>query len=607
MTPTTASEELPSITLRVNTTARLETGTTIFLAAALVLLAAIGLAGAFGSIYQSVSNRPETALILIGAVGAVAVVLPLAAYLLVNRGHAEPAVAGLMVLLPAGIVLTAAYLFWVSSYIHFPGDFLIWTESDYVNDILKFRTSYPLYSAQANNESFTYPPGSQILTYMVARLIGRGTSIPTYRMIQIAYTFLAALIATACCSRIAGMMAGSLRYPALSIALRFAVLFLIATNSITNPFTHNLNCDGLALLMNVLGFYLLLAYASNRSRRVLVLMALLPAAGFLVKQSVAIWAALYCGHLGFFDRPRSLNRLLVFAAGSFGLIGVVVAGCYALWGAPFFYWIFYVLSAHAVSPMRSVQHLLAAWVYLAAGVAGGLLVIDRTNFRSLLGPWIIWLALFLAEAHTSGIAWMLNHMGPGCLLAGLWLLAGLSKLVAAHQGRRDLSAWAHAAGAVAIAALSFSGLGVVRIPVPPLGDTNPYLKNIERQFEGLPADRVLLDAGSWIYLPSNVVMKDRAPSIGERGYSGTGDFTAILGRIQGRYYRKLLIRGLHSPDFWYDHAIWPKSSGIRAALQANYTETGSIPALPEGPLKNIGHDPYLCGEISILVPKAAFQ
>ncbi len=39
--------------------------------------------------------------------------------------------------------------------------------------------------------------------------------------------------------------------------------------------------------------------------------------------------------------------------------------------------------------------------------------------------------------------------------------------------------------------------------------------------------RVLLDAGTWAYFKDGVVMKDRAPSIGERGHSQTGDFSGI--------------------------------------------------------------------------------
>ena len=50
-------------------------------------------------------------------------------------------------------------------------------------------------------------------------------------------------------------------------------------------------------------------------------MALIPAAGFLVKQSLAIWAPLYCVYLLFFDSPRSLLRLMAFGVATFASLG----------------------------------------------------------------------------------------------------------------------------------------------------------------------------------------------------------------------------------------------------------------------------------------------
>ena len=74
------------------------------------------------------------------------------------------------------ILLAASYFFYASYYIALPADIVIWSESDYVNDILKFRLGYPIFTAQVNNESFTYVPGSQILTYFFARTAGRPLS-----------------------------------------------------------------------------------------------------------------------------------------------------------------------------------------------------------------------------------------------------------------------------------------------------------------------------------------------------------------------------------------------------------------------------------------------
>ena len=65
--------------------------------------------------------------------------------------------------------------------------------------------------------------------------------------------------------------------------------------------------------------------------------------------------------------------------------------------------------------------------------------------------------------------------------------------------------------------------------------------------------------GTWVYMAENVIMKDRAPSIGERGYSQTGDFSGILQRLEGKHYSKILVRSLHSPELYYGPLQWRMS------------------------------------------------
>jgi hypothetical protein len=201
----------------------------------------------------------------------------------------------------------------------------------------------------------------------------------------------------------------------------------------------------------------------------------------------------------------------------------------------------------------------------------------------------------------------LNHMGPGCLLAGIWFLAGLASVwkSIASSATTPVQSWIRVAAAVAVVALLFNGMGLVRIPLRPIpDDAYRYVHEIEHAFKGHPTDRVLLDAGTWVYLRDKVIMRDRCPSIGERGFTQTGDFSALLSRVGARHYSKILVRGFHAPDFIYDYYLWPKSSGIRQALAANYRETGHIRAV-ETPahLKNWAEDPYYFGEITILEPK----
>jgi hypothetical protein len=98
-----------------------------------------------------------------------------------------------------------------------------------------------------------------------------------------------------------------------------------------------------------------------------------------------------------------------------------------------------------------------------------------------------------------------------------------------------------------------------------------------------------------------VVMKDRAATIGERGYSATGDFSKMLERLNQKAYAKILVREPFAADSWYDHDDWAQSSGIREALRANYREVRTIAEVKD----DLGHKTgrYTFRAISVLVPK----
>jgi hypothetical protein len=577
-------------------------------AAGSVLAFALGLAFALQWIQQALGQNPETAVAASGVLCAAVLAAVPGVYLLRAGRGARPATAGLAALGACTSVLLGIYFFWVSAYVLFPADFLIWTESDFINDILKFSVGYPLYSPQVNNDSFVYVPGTQLLTYLLAKLAGKEGSIPAYRVIQLVYAAAAAFVGALCCHRILRIAHPEWRSRNAWLwnCLWFAGLLLIATNGITNPFTHNLHGDALALLTAAAAYYLLLKYGDTPKPAFLVAMTVFMPVGFLIRQSLVVWAGWFA--LFVLWRDRSWKRFAVFALACGGLVGITVGLCYAVWGEPFFYWIFTVLSKHGVSPLRSFQHLLQAWPYFAAGLLGGVVILQGSNFRVLLGAWAVFFGILITETYTSGIAWMLNHMGPGCLLAGIWFFAGLASMwnsIAASQASTPVQSWIRIAAAAAVVALLFNGMGLVRIPLRPIpDDAYRYVHEIERAFEGHSTERVLLDAGTWVYRRDKVIMRDRCPSIGERGFTGTGDFSALLSRIAARHYSRILVRGFHAPDFVYDYYLWPKSSGIRQALTANYRETGRIRAA-EAPahLKNWAEDPYYFGEITILEPK----
>ncbi len=428
------------------------------------------------------------------------------------------------------------------------------------------------------------------MTYALAWAFGAPNSVPAYRLIQLLYALGAAVAAAGGFVRLM-QLSGATRFDedrGLWGAMALPFFFLVATNSISNPFAHNLHNDGLTQLLAAVSYWLLLEYAVTRRAYLLALMAAMPAAGFMVKQSLAIWAPLYCVYLLLFDAPRSLARVATFAAVSFGVLAAVAGGCYAYWGEPFWYWTVAVMGSYRVPVLRSVQHGLVVWAFYAIGLAAGLVFLRGAAARKLAGPWVLWLSFLGAETYTSGLNVTVNHMGPGCLIASIWFLAAAARLWSADRslaGRapQGLTSWARAGFAAGLMAMVYAGLGVVWMPINPLPpDAYRYVREIEREFEGMPADKVLLDlGGGWVRARKGVVSRDSAACIGCRAEAppGVGDFSGFLGRLEHHDYQKLLVRNLDAPQFWYDGHRSPHPTGIRKAIRDNYREVGRIKAV----------------------------
>jgi hypothetical protein len=574
----------------------------------LVIVAAVALA-LFIHALQSAVRQPERAVMLIGLV-FVSILAAAPGVYLVRRGRkAEPETAALCFLGACSVLLLAIYFFWVSWFVFFPADILIWSENDFLNDIVKFSVGYPLYSPVANLDSSHYPPGAQLLTYLLAKLTGQLGSVPAYRMIQLTFTALAAFFATLCCRRILQKA-----WPESTAAdswiwngFWYSALFLMAANSITNRFAHNLHGDALAQLITMVAYYLMLRYMDDRSTAVLIAMALTVTAGFLAKQSLLIWGVWYVAFLLLWG--RSLKRTLLFLSVAAAAFGLAVGLCYAAWGAPFYFWVFQELSKQPVSPLRAFQHMLDSWPYFAVGLLGGVVLLRRTKPNGLTGLWLIWIGLITLESYTSGIEWMHNHIGPGCLMAGIWFLAALASLwrrpdaVSPDAGLTQR--WIRMGAVSAIVALTFSGLGMVRIPLRPVSDdAYRYVNDIENEFRGMPPGKVLLDTGTWIYARDGVVMGDRASITGMLAMSRLYAFDGFLSRIAAKRYSRILVHGLHAKDCWYENSLWPHPGGIRQALLDNYREVRQIPAA-QGPkdVNNWAEDPHLFDEIAVLEPR----
>jgi hypothetical protein len=558
------------------------------------------LIGVVGNSLAQSAAAPERAVILTGVI-MLAAGAALVALWMGSRGWSITTDHVSFGMLAVTLVMLVATFFVVElRSILYRADILIWSESPFVTDIIKFRSGGTLYDDPAHLSSFNYTPGAPMLTWLIASAAGFGDSVPAYRIVQLLFVAAAAALGTRAIGlllRLAGV-----EPPALPWRLIwFPLLFLAGTNTLANNYTYLLHNDALGLLVCAAGFLLVAEQATRPRRWVLVAMTLLPAAGFLVKQSLGIWCALFGAWLLLFERPMRFWRAVAVGGGGLALILLLYGGGIWRWGADFQYWVIEGLGKHEVSPLRSIRHALDGWAFWAVGIAGGLLVIRGPRAFALLGVWLVWFLLFAVETYTSGIAWMKNHMGPGCFLAVLWGAAALPILWPAITGQQHAAAgwrWLRSGLATIAILFAFRGLNMVRIPLPRLSaDTERYATALEREFQGLPLASVLLDHGSWLYLPAGIVQMDRGAPAGEAGWTQTADFTGLFSRLRSHHYQRILVRGLHSDEFMYDYSLWEKSSGVRDSLLHYYRESRVIPAV-EG-----SQNPWL-QPVSVLEPRS---
>ncbi len=562
-------------------------GRTLLGAATLVVVGGLVLTALLLRVRQAMVGRGEepTALVVV-IVAALVGVLPSLWYAARTRRDADPAVTSELLTAGVAVALVGVFGYVVADAVRFHADILLWSESGFLADVLKLSVGYPLYSSPADLTSSIYTPGAPMLSGLLAGLLGRSTDVPTLRMIQVGYVVAAAVVGAWTAGRLLMVEDRPDRRVSLRVAVLWvAVLVLVGANTITNPFTFLLHNDALSLLVSVVAYACLVGYAGSGHRRWLVAMAVIPAVGFWVKQSLGIWAPFFVVYLLVFDRRLRWPAVAAFTLAAFGGIGAAVGLGWLLWGPNFRYWVVTVLGGHPFSVLRSILHLLDAWVYLAALMVGAVVLVRSRLVGRLAGLWLVATGLLLVEAYTSGIAWMRNHMGPGSLLAAIWLLAAATRqpaLLADGTAPAGLRWMRHGAAAV-LALLVLNGFGAIRVPTSVVpADVTRYAGAIEHQFQGLPPDRVLLDFGTWLYAPEGIVMKDRAAAIGDAGYSETADVSGIMDRIRHQYYRKILVRAYHGREFAYDQGLWRHPSGIRDSLGRYYREVGEIPRVQGG-------------------------
>lgn len=500
------------------------------------------------------------------------------------------------------MVLTTAYQ--LANYIMLPVDLLSFAESPFVNDILKLRLGVPIYTIPSDNNSYPYTPGTQIITYLISAAFGNGESIPFFRAVQFSYVILASIVATSLCDLLACkfLSATEYRHRPLWIVAWLPFFLLLATEPRFNEYTHSLHNDGLALLVSVSAFWLMVRHSVEPRPWVLGLMIVLPALGFMVKQSQLAWGGIFFIYLLVADNV-SWRQLFYFSFCSMTLVAATIGACYLLWGDPFLFWSFVATGKKSVSLLRSVSHLFQAGIYAIMGLFGGWVLVLRGGSRTVKALWLCWLLIFGIEAYTSGLGWHANHLGPGIVLGACWFFPALVKVwPTAEQTKSWWEYITKEAIAVSAVVLLFGALGLVRIPrnpVPP--DLFRYVDDIEKEFIGFAPQKVLMDTGNWIYLREKILMKDRSETVGiwvGKNQEIDHAFLAeTIKRIQEKTYDKILARQLDTDLSWYD--FQDRGSGVKAAILASYYPIRRVPAVqgietwwPE----------HLLADILVLVP-----
>ncbi|MBI3661464.1 MAG: glycosyltransferase family 39 protein [Acidobacteria bacterium] len=545
----------------------------------LALLVILGQLGAIGLVLAGRLHGPQRNLLPQALIGGAMALSVLAAYALrFHPGHFRPAPArlGVAALTVLALGLCGLYFLRNRPVLTLPYDLGGWSESYFLTDIIKWRTGTPLYTAPDDSNSGTYTPGAPAISYFLASLLGRADSIRAYRFLLQGYLLLAALFAGAATWNLLRISDPD-RFPRVSrLWLPFFVCasFLVATNAETNAFNIFLHNDPFSVLVSSFAFWVLTQFALRQSPRWLAAMAVLPALGFLAKQYLAVLVPVFVVYL-WLDGRTPLRRLITFGVVAFAILGATIASGFLIWGDAYRYWVFEIMGTHIVSFFKLSERFADAAWFVLLGLFGGLVLLRGERFSRLFGLWTGWLVMAFGGIYTSGITFSPTHLGPASMVAASFALVALATLwpLPAPSDGPPSQQWLQVgAGFLAVVAV-FAGLGFTRVPqltVTP--DLARYVSEVEREFNGLPADRVLIDIGEWIYLRQNALMKDRMAILDTHRTPHYG----ILERVRRREYARILVHLQPNSKFSYEIG---GERDIQREMLVYYREVRRIPAI----------------------------
>lgn len=539
---------------------------------------------------------PQYALLL-PVLGVVALLPVVAAGVRSKRtGDARPLAVALA--FSATWLVASAWMYRLAFLISFPADLLSYSEGIFINDITKIRVGAPFYGEPEQFDSYVYAPGASFVTYQLSRIVGASRSFTVLRGLMSGYALGVSLLGSVCAYRLVRIAAPdrALRMSPVWAAVMAPLLFLIATNKVTNVYSWTLNVDGLAQLLVLLGFLVLIHYAEHRSAWLIPVMILLPGIGFLIKQNQMMWFGIFVGFLAVFDDPRSIRRAATVAVGGGLFIGLVLLLCSSAWGDPFWYWTFEVLQNHKLIPAESWNHFKTGFGSVLMILGGGGLLLLSPRDRRLWGLWLVALGMLLLTTYTSGIGYVMNHMGPATVLGAVFLLATL----AVFYGNDRRAAWTAAVPA-AVAVAMMVGTYSVRRPQNELAvEGHAYVEQIRQELEGIEPDKVMVDVGAFLHFEADRVWRNGAVSVGEISYAGTSDFAGLKAKIRAKEFDRILVRAFQHELSWYDHVTLEKPTHLQEVMLETYRVASTVPR----PKTRIGRlDTHPFETISILVPK----
>lgn len=478
--------------------------------------------------------------------------------------------------------------------IRLPVDLVMGSESQFVDHVIRYRAGQPQYTPLDDANSSPYAPAPHLLTYWIAALAGGPTSIPAYRMVQQLYLLVAVLFGAFAARSLLLWIRPDRRPANLWLLFWIPFLYLIANNPVTNTYSFSLYSDALGLAANAIALWLFVEHITSNDDRWLIPMAIIPALGFLAKQKEVVWIGLYVVYFLLIGRI-SQRRIQLFLAACVALVVLAVGSCYAIWGQPFWTWNFQVLSHLHISPQVVISQIGKAGWYILPGLIGGMLLLRGQNFSRLFPVWMCWLLHLCIATYTSGVAFRPTHLGASTFLGAVWFVVGLATLWPERTETESPQVrafhWLCAALVPFAVFASMLGADLPRPRVTISADFRRYISAIEKEFEGMPRDKVLMDTGSWVYLPQNIVMKDRLSPLGTLWGTGSSDLAATAARFRQHYYAKIL---------WRTEKIVRRDALFLRALEENYRQVRVIPAPVQA--QKVWIHPFVLNDVIVYEP-----